>query len=896
MINRPKFLRKRKVFVLNDVPVKKEIAEGEKFSSASNLNLLTSLRTGRVNVFNKIPIEGFTGIIGTEVHTSYVDFSYYGEPDVEANFDFKNEFRKKKDLKELHTREDLKGLEQGIEPLNGTYLVEKDVDVLTDKSISKHTFYKLEHQKDVYISYRLHKELECLLYELEQVEPELVIVTGKWGLFFLTGQVALAKTMGTAKDKKPLGGLSTFRASIMTPHSCFGLPELIIYPMYHTISAMAMVDKIPIMELDVQKAGYIANTIKEKGVGYFLVPDKEYIGEVDKDKILKYLKDTLEQVELAPTKVSMDIETMFSSIIDCIGIATSTTFGVCLPFASRDNPLLFSEEDEVELMMVLVTLMNHENCLHIGQNYQYDTTFYHRLWCMDIVAEWDTMVMHHCLYNFLPKDLAFLASLYCEHYIYWKGEINASKETPEVRWRYNAKDVCYTLEVQEVLEGILAKSEPKLQELYRFQQSRLTPVLNSMMNKGVMVDKGRKDELYLFFHTLLDNIVDRVKDVLGEDFNLNSAPQKKKIFADLLGMTIVKRKGKETNDAAAMLEYLEDYPLYKPFLSLLLEHSSLKVFTNNFLGMLLDEDDRARTQYKIAGTATGRLASTKNVWGRGGNLMNVPSKGKLDLVQSVELIDEGEDLLSTLQVEGSIKLPNVKKIFLPDEGREICDADYSGADIMIVAADSECRWLLDYFANPRGCGKVYAYIASEFLQREITQYDKEYKVFKGVFHGTNYLMGVNRLASMASIPVELAKQLQEFYYTLCPEVKQWQEQVVREINTKGYITNIFGRRGWYLNKHDPMINNKAASFKPQSSIADLMNHAMVAMYEKYPEMDILLQVHDSAVVQYPKEYAELYRKRVIECMEIPLPYKETLIIPADIQVSYKSYGDVQALG
>jgi len=883
-IERPKFYKQKDVLLINDVPVKKEIEEEERFSSASNLSLLTALRTGRVNPFNKVRVEGFTGINSLDMHCTYLDFSYYGEPDIESNFDFKSELRKKKDLKEIQVEGD-----------EEVYLVDKDTETLTHKSIYRATFYKVEHQKDVYISYRLYKELECLLYEIDQVKPKLIIITGKWALFFLTGKVALSKTLGDYKNKKPLGGLATYRASVMTLHECFELPETIVYPMYHTVNAMAMVDKVPIMELDIQKAGHVYKVLKEKGVGHYLVPDKEYVAVADKKVILNYLDEVLAEVSLAPTKVSADIETMFSSIIDCIGLTTKIDNGLCIPFASKDNPLLFSLEDEIEIMVKLRELMLHENCLHVGQNYQYDTTFYYSLWNMDIVAEWDTMVMHHILYNYLPKDLAFLASLYCEHYIYWKGEINATKEDPETRWKYNAKDVCYTLEVQQVLESILAGSEEKLQELYRFQQSRLTPVLNSMMNKGVRIDVAKKEELYRFFHSLLEDIVLKIKEVIGEDFNLNSAPQKKKIFADLLEMEIVKRKGKETNDAAAMLEYLEAYPLYKPFLTLLLEHSSLKVFTNNFLGMALNDDGRARTQYKIAGTATGRLASTKNVWGKGGNLMNVPSKGKLDLVQSVELIDEDDSMLGVLEVEGSIKLPNVKKIFLPDEGKEICDADYSGADIMIVAADSECKWLLDYFDNPRGCGKVYAYIASEFLQKEITQYSKEYKVFKGVFHGTNYLMGINRLAMMASIPLELAKQLQEFYYMLCPEVKLWQEQVIREISTKGYITNIFGRRGWYLNKNDPMLNNKAASFKPQSSIADLMNHAMVAMYEKYPEMDILLQVHDSAVVQYDKEYAELYRKRVIECMEIPLPYKKTLIIPADIQVSYKSYGDVQGL-
>ena len=58
--------------------------------------------------------------------------------------------------------------------------------------------------------------------------------------------------------------------------------------------------------------------------------------------------------------------------------------------------------------------------------------------------------------------------------------------------------------------------------------------------------------------------------------------------------------------------------------------------------------------------------------------------------------------------EGKVLLPNIKKLFLPDfdsEGntKELADIDLSGADIQVVAADAECKWLLDYFENPKGC-------------------------------------------------------------------------------------------------------------------------------------------------------------------------------------------------
>jgi DNA polymerase I-like protein with 3'-5' exonuclease and polymerase domains len=537
--------------------------------------------------------------------------------------------------------------------------------------------------------------------------------------------------------------------------------------------------------------------------------------------------------------------------------------------------------------------MEHPNAMHVGQNYNYESQFYAKMWCMKINAEWDTMLIHHILFNYLPKDLAFLASCYCEHYTYWKGERLGSEDHPETRWEYNIKDICYTLEVFYIILDMLEAEGGKLYELAKFQQKRIAPIALKTMSRGVNVNKEEKDRLYNFFSSLMGDMVDKVNTILGLEFNQNSTPQKKKLFTEFFGMELkTKKGGGETCDAKAMLAYIYEYPLYRPFLTLLLEYASLKVFTNNFLGMKLDEDGRARTSYDISGTSTGRWASRKNVWGNGGNFQNIPSKGKIKLKYAVEVMEELEEsdessIYDELEVEGSIILPNIKEVFIPDEGMEIADADLSGADIQIVAADSECKWLLDYFANPKG--KVYKYIAGDFFQREITE--DEYKLYKGIFHGTNYLMGIDKLAITAGISYELAKDLQDFYFRLNPEIKLWHDRIKKTIAKQGYIENIFGRRGWFLDRNDPMLMNKAAAFIPQGGIADVINHAADRIEVRSSVIEILMQTHDSLTVQYPISSTIESRKILKTSMEVEIPYNPILIIPSDFKVSLVSYGD-----
>lgn len=241
--------------------------------------------------------------------------------------------------------------------------------------------------------------------------------------------------------------------------------------------------------------------------------------------------------------------------------------------------------------------------------------------------------------------------------------------------------------------------------------------------------------------------------------------------------------------------------------------------------------------------------------------------------------------------EGNLILPNIKKIFLPDEGMELLDGDLSGADAMVVAADSECKWLLDFFNSPKG--KLYAYIASEHLQREVTSDSPEYKSYKAVCHGSNYGLGLDKLCTMLGISYTSAKSLQDFYFSLCKEIPKWHEKIRSEVNKKGFITNIFGRRGWFIDKKDPTLLNKAYAFIPQATVSDVINRGWVNIKRTLPEVDVLLQVHDSLVVQYPMEKAEFYRRKIKECMEIPLPYDPVLIIPSDFKVSTLSYGDVK---
>lgn len=857
MLIRSEFPRSKTVMVINDLPVKTELDSGDKFSAVSNMNLLTSLRTGQINNFSKTQADqNYKGIKASDIYTTYLSYSGFKD----GSYDFRDEICKE--------RNKIEGVE----------------------------YFRLDHQKDVWIEEELWNEFQALLKEIEIVKPKLIIVTGKWSLFFLTGCSSLVANQGNYKDKKPLGGLSKFRSSILRPHEIFNIDQTIIVPIYHTVNAMSMPDKQVIMRLDIEKLGWMYNMIVDKGVEYYIRPDKEYIIGTDKIIIGDYFKQLLCQLDKEPTKVSIDIETMYNSTIDCIGIAYEVNKGICIPFASRENPCLWSIEDETELLVGLRTIMLHPNCQHVGQNYSYDCQYFYKLLSLNVKATTDTMILHHVLFNYLPKDLAFLASLYCETYSYWKDEVEATRESPETRWKYNAKDVMYTLEIANVLEEMLEGCPERLITFYKFQQNEIAPALVDIMNKGVKVDLDKKQQLLASLSSLLEHIEKTICDLIGMEINLKSSQQVKKLFMGFFEVTpiIDKKRKTESFGSEAMLTYLENYPLLRPLITLILEYRSIGIFVRTFLSAQVDDDNRMRTSYNVAGTKSYRLSSRKNAFGKGMNLANIPSKGKIDLKYSLMDYDfnsdvDIEDFTDSIEssYEGITKLPNCKALFLPDEGYNFFNIDYSGADAMVVAWDSDCAWLQNFFNTSKE--KLYIYVAREYLQRDVTTADPFYKKIKQFIHLTNY-GGMEEKAAMSSgLSRMQAKQLREWYFSLCPEIAEWHKRIADDVRTKGYIENIFGARFWLLDKNCPTLLNQAYALIPQSTIGILVNKGLVNVHTKEKNVNVLLQIHDAIAGQYIKTDIEA-PERIKKHMEIVLPYKKPLIIPADISISELNYG------
>lgn len=586
------------------------------------------------------------------------------------------------------------------------------------------------------------------------------------------------------------------------------------------------------------------------------------------------VKDVLEllinQKELI--QLSVDIETIRRHI-SCIGFAPSAEYALCIPFIKEQAQSYFTLEQHIQVIKWLKLVLQRH--LIIGQNFSYDTHHIARHWGFLEHSSLDTMLMAHVLYPGMKKDLATLASLHNERYTYWKDEHTDFNNLPEdlnQDWLYNAKDCINTFELAQHLKQEV--KEKQLTRQWQFLQ-RTQKTVDRMMLRGIRINRYEKNSLEFTLTPALAKRQKRLNFMCDTELNINSPKQLQKFFySDLKIKSVISRKtGRVSTDDECLKEIARQEPLMQPITTLIKEMRSIKVFISTFVKMPLDTDGRMRTSFNVGGTETFRFSSSKNPFGSGGNLQNIP-KGQ-----------EEEDL------EG-FKLPNLRRMFIPDAGYTLFDVDLAGADAQIVAWEAEDD---DLKAKFRSGEKIHALNAKDMYGNDAGPDGKKqpyYKKAKMGTHLSNYGGTARTLSIACAMTVHEAEKFQKRWFEMHPGIKKiWHARVQECLHTDGVIYNQFGFRKVYYNRPERAFT-EALAWIPQSTVALIINRALNRMEEYRNEIAVMLQVHDSIVGQLPKVKKQTLIPLLLKALQVTVPYDDPLIIGTSLDISEKSWGDL----
>ena len=153
----------------------------------------------------------------------------------------------------------------------------------------------------------------------------------------------------------------------------------------------------------------------------------------------------------------------------------------------------------------------------------------------------------------------------------------------------------------------------------------LAPVLFRMEKAGVRIDTTALSRLSDKFGGELERVGERIFELAGQRFNINSPKQLGVVLFTHLGLPAPpsRGKGKTVSTAQDVLEHLaEKHEVPR----LVLEYRHLAKLKSNYvdaLPLLADADSRVHTTFQAAATATGRLSSVNP------NLQNIPIRTEL---------------------------------------------------------------------------------------------------------------------------------------------------------------------------------------------------------------------------------------------------------------------------
>jgi DNA polymerase-1 len=379
----------------------------------------------------------------------------------------------------------------------------------------------------------------------------------------------------------------------------------------------------------------------------------------------------------------------------------------------------------------------------------------------------------------------------------------------------------------------------------------LSFVLSRMERNGVMLDVEYLENLSVDLDEKLKTLTKKIYELSGEEFNINSPAQLKKILFEKLDISTegIKKtqKGKTLSTAASELEKIKDeHEIIEHILSYR-ELTKLKSTYVDALPPLVDsKDGRIHADFNQAVTATGRLSSSNP------NLQNIPTAGT----------EYGK---------------KVRNAFISADGFTMLAADYSQIELRIAAHVANEERMIKAFNNGED---IHWRTAVEMFGEDEAK--EKRRVAKAINFGILYGMGANRLAQSADISTTEAREYIDKYFALHTGIDKYIADTKEKASEQGFVETLFGRKRFFPNmelmnpREHAEAERQAVNMPFQGTSADMIKIAMVNLHriieERWgvgpdSEVKMIMQVHDELVFEVKKELLDEVKALVKKEME-----------------------------
>ena len=408
--------------------------------------------------------------------------------------------------------------------------------------------------------------------------------------------------------------------------------------------------------------------------------------------------------------------------------------------------------------------------------------------------------------------------------------------------------------LRTVLTDELQKAQ--MWELYSEIELPLCAVLYSMEKNGVAIDRKQLEEFGEMLSERIAECEALIFGYSGGPFNINSTKQLGELLFDKLGLPPVKKTKTGYSTNADVLEKLKNK---HPIIPAIMDYRMLTKLKSTYADGLLkviDEDGRIRTTFQNLVTATGRLSSTEP------NLQNIPVRSDLGA--------------------------EIRKMFIPQSGCVLVDADYSQIELRVLAHIAKDETMQEAFRSGMDIHTVTASQVFGVEPEAVTPLQR--RNAKAVNFGIVYGISEFSLAEDIGVSRYEAKEYIESYLANYHGVRKYMKDVVANARELGYTQTLYGRKRYIPELTSSNFNIRqgaeriALNTPIQGTAADLIKLAMIRVYSalqnNYPQARLLLQVHDELIVECPKEIAKEVAELISKEMELVASLQVPLIAEA----------------
>lgn len=420
-----------------------------------------------------------------------------------------------------------------------------------------------------------------------------------------------------------------------------------------------------------------------------------------------------------------------------------------------------------------------------------------------------------------------------------------NKEKAEFLW----KRAFYIKGLEVILEDRLRTED--LHDIFENLENKLVPVLASMENFGIKIDKKYFENYKKELQENIEKLEKEIYSLSGETFNIGSPKQLGEILFEKMGIEPVKKTKTGYSTDVEVLEVLALRGI--EIAEKLLEYRGFTKLLSTYvepLPKLADEDDRIHTTFNQNGTSTGRLSSANP------NIQNIPVR-----------TDEG------------IK---IRKGFISQDGWSLVSFDYSQIELRVLAELSKDENLLLAYKKDKDLHDLTA--RKIFFKTDEEQVTREQRsIAKVINFSILYGKTPFGLSKELKIPVADASQYIKTYFEQYPKVKKFLENVLENARQNGFVETLYGTRRYINNINSSnknlqaQANRMAVNTVVQGTAANIIKKVMIKLYDEFKNNDdikMLLQVHDELIFEVKDKVSEKYMEKIKEIMEGTIKFED----------------------